>query len=105
MPMTDVGAKEADDRRREHGDMLRTLIHMDEPDHKEYRPSRGDCERLVSKTVHYRSCTATPVVSNEVMNALDPTLPAMWAPTSTSRYTRTVKFPATGSRRSGLIVS
>ena len=36
-PRPVLGAKEADDRRMEHGDMLRTLIHMDEPDHKAYR--------------------------------------------------------------------
>ena len=36
-PRPVLGEKAADDRRREHGDLLRTLIHMDEPDHKAYR--------------------------------------------------------------------
>lgn len=32
-----LGDRAGDDRRRDQGDMLRTLIHMDEPDHKAYR--------------------------------------------------------------------
>ena len=36
-PRPVLGDKAADDRRAEQGDMLRTLIHMDEPDHKAYR--------------------------------------------------------------------
>lgn len=36
-PRAVLGEKAADDRRREHGDVFRTLIHMDEPDHKAYR--------------------------------------------------------------------
>jgi cytochrome P450 len=36
-PRPTLGIKAADDRRSEQGDMLRTLIHMDAPDHKVYR--------------------------------------------------------------------
>jgi cytochrome P450 len=36
-PRPTLGVKAADDRRREQGDMLRTLIHMDAPDHKVIR--------------------------------------------------------------------
>ena len=36
-PRPVLGDKAADDRRAAQGDMLRTLIHMDEPDHKAYR--------------------------------------------------------------------
>lgn len=36
-PRPVLGETAADDRRRDQGDMLRTLIHMDEPDHKAYR--------------------------------------------------------------------
>ncbi len=36
-PRPTLGIKAADDRRVEQGDMLRTLIHMDAPDHKVYR--------------------------------------------------------------------
>ena len=36
-PRPVLGETATDDRRREQGDMLRTLIHMDEPDHKAYR--------------------------------------------------------------------
>jgi cytochrome P450 len=40
-PRPVLGEKEADDRRVRDGDMLRTLIHMDEPDHKAYRAMTG----------------------------------------------------------------
>lgn len=36
-PRPVLGEKAADDRRRERGDVFRTLIHMDEPDHRAYR--------------------------------------------------------------------
>ncbi len=36
-PRPVLGEKAADDRRLAEGDMLRTLIHMDEPDHRAYR--------------------------------------------------------------------
>jgi len=36
-PRPVLGTLEADRRREEHGDFLRTLIHMDEPDHRVFR--------------------------------------------------------------------
>ena len=37
-----LGPAEGDDFRRTNGDMIRTLIHMDEPDHKAYRAITAD---------------------------------------------------------------
>ena len=41
-PRPILGNQEGDDRRNEQGDMLRTLIHMDDPDHAEYRKVTAD---------------------------------------------------------------
>ena len=41
-PRPILGPAEADDRRREQGDMIRTLVHMDDPDHAEYRKVAAD---------------------------------------------------------------
>jgi cytochrome P450 len=41
-PRPILGPKEGDDFRRVNGDMIRTLIHMDGPDHKAYRAITAD---------------------------------------------------------------
>lgn len=41
-PRPILGNKEGDDRRKEQGDMLRTLVHMDDPDHADYRKVTAD---------------------------------------------------------------
>lgn len=41
-PRPVIGNLEADKRREEQGDLLRTLIHMDDPDHRNYRNLTSD---------------------------------------------------------------
>ncbi|MCB0985754.1 MAG: hypothetical protein KDB06_13980 [Ilumatobacter sp.] len=41
-PRPVIATLEADQRREEQGDLLRTLIHMDDPDHRTYRGLASD---------------------------------------------------------------